>query len=45
MVDKEGHGIRDRVNELKYSAEKAMFLLQGTVWIGKKLWGPHATVE
>nr|POE48175.1 anthocyanidin 3-o-glucosyltransferase 5 [Quercus suber] len=24
MVDKEGHGIRDRVNELKYSAEKAM---------------------
>uniref|UniRef100_A0A2N9GU25 Glycosyltransferase n=1 Tax=Fagus sylvatica TaxID=28930 RepID=A0A2N9GU25_FAGSY len=24
MVDKEGHVIRDRVNELKYSAEKAM---------------------
>ena len=24
MVDKEGHGIRDRVNELKYSAEKAL---------------------
>ena len=24
MVDKEGHGIRDRVNELKYIAEKAM---------------------